>query len=85
MRKLMMFVSIGVAHPGLAATSWPRRQRALPALRLSDLAAILRLWHSRNRQRRGLGELAGDDHLLKDIGVARYDALREAAKPFWQQ
>jgi uncharacterized protein YjiS (DUF1127 family) len=26
-----------------------------------------------------------DDHLLKDIGVSREDALREAAKPFWQQ
>ena len=83
MRKLMMFVSIGVVHPGDAAM--PRRRQSLPAVRLSDLAAILRLWHSRNRQRRALGELAGDDHLLKDLGVARDDALREAAKPFWQQ
>ena len=83
MRKLMMFVSIGVVHPGDAAM--PRRRQSLPAVRLSGLAAILRLWHSRNRQRRALGELAGDDHLLKDIGVARDDALREAAKPFWQQ
>ena len=83
MRKLMMFVSIGVVHPGDAAM--PRRRQSLPAVRLSDLAAILRLWHSRNRQRRALGELAGDDHLIKDLGVVRDDALREAAKPFWQQ
>jgi uncharacterized protein YjiS (DUF1127 family) len=26
-----------------------------------------------------------DDHLLKDIGVSREDALREVAKAFWQQ
>jgi uncharacterized protein YjiS (DUF1127 family) len=83
MRKLMRFVSIGVVHPGLAVM--PRRRQSLPAVRLSDLAAILRLWHSRNRQRRALGELTGDDRLLKDIGVARDDALREAAKPFWQR
>jgi uncharacterized protein YjiS (DUF1127 family) len=83
MRKLMMFVSIGVVHPGYAAM--PRRRQSVPAVRLSDLAAILRLWHSRNRQRRALGELAGDDYLLKDIGVSREAALREAAKPFWQK
>jgi uncharacterized protein YjiS (DUF1127 family) len=55
----------------------------LPAFRLSELAATLRLWCSRHRQRCALGEL--DDHLLKDIGVARDEALREAAKPFWRR
>ena len=52
----------------------------------SSLAATIRLWIARSRQRRHLGEItAWDDHLLKDIGVSRDDALREAAKPFWRR
>jgi uncharacterized protein YjiS (DUF1127 family) len=52
----------------------------------SELAASIRLWIARRRQRERLGELALlDDRLLKDIGVSREDALREAAKPFWLQ
>ena len=39
-------------------------------------------WHERARQRRALAELS--DSLLKDIGVSRADALREAGKSFWQ-
>jgi uncharacterized protein YjiS (DUF1127 family) len=34
------------------------------------------------RQRRMLLEL--DDRLLKDIGVTREQAMREARKPFWK-
>jgi uncharacterized protein YjiS (DUF1127 family) len=42
-------------------------------------------WIERSRQRRQLGELAElNDHLLKDIGLSRDEALREAAKPFWR-
>ena len=61
-----------------------RRARQFAALR-STLAATIRLWQARSRQRRHLAELAQwDDHLLKDIGVSRDTALGEAAKPFWQ-
>jgi uncharacterized protein YjiS (DUF1127 family) len=60
-----------------------------PAVRFSltqSLAATIRLWIARSRQRRHLAALVTwDDHLLKDIGVSRDDALREAAKPFWQK
>ena len=50
------------------------------------LAATIGLWLARSRQRRHLRELAEwDDHLLKDIGVSREAALREAAKPFWRR
>jgi uncharacterized protein YjiS (DUF1127 family) len=35
----------------------------------------------RNSQRRALSEL--DDHLLKDIGITRLQALKEAGKPAW--
>lgn len=45
----------------------------------------LLFWNERSRQRRQLGELADlNNYLLKDIGVTREEALREAAKPFWQ-
>jgi uncharacterized protein YjiS (DUF1127 family) len=51
-----------------------------------NFAATIGLWLARNRQRRHLRELAEwDDHLLKDIGVSREAALREAAKPFWRR
>ncbi len=39
-------------------------------------------WNERARQRRALSELS--DELLKDIGVSRTDAIREARKSFWQ-
>ena len=42
------------------------------------------LWLERYRQRRALLALSADDALLKDIGISRADAVREAAKPFWR-
>ena len=39
-------------------------------------------WIDISRQRRVLAEL--DDHLLRDIGITRYDAAHEVAKPFWR-
>jgi uncharacterized protein YjiS (DUF1127 family) len=48
------------------------------------------LWIARSRQRRALQEIASlndrllNDRLLKDIGVSKDEALREAAKPFWR-
>lgn len=39
-------------------------------------------WQERANQRYALREL--DDHLLKDIGISRADAAREAGKPFWK-
>ena len=40
------------------------------------------LWRERAAQRAHLAAL--DDHLLKDLGINRGEALREAAKPFWR-
>jgi uncharacterized protein YjiS (DUF1127 family) len=40
------------------------------------------LWFSRISQRQALAEL--DERLLRDIGVTRYDAEAEIAKPFWR-
>jgi len=42
----------------------------------------LRDWHATYHQRRAL--LALSDHLLKDIGISRVDALQEGNKPFWR-
>jgi len=43
-------------------------------------------WVARSQQRRQLREIAesNDFHLLKDIGVSREEAFREADKPFWR-
>ena len=42
--------------------------------RLSELLAV-------NRSRARLAVL--DDHMLRDIGLSRDEALREADRPFW--
>lgn len=41
-------------------------------------------WLDRRRQRIALGEIVDDPHLLRDLGLTREQALREAAKPFWR-
>lgn len=40
------------------------------------------LWQRRHAGRRQLQGL--DERLLRDIGLSRADALREASKPFWR-
>ena len=42
----------------------------------------LRRMRERARGRRALTEL--DERMLRDIGLRREDALREADKPFWR-
>jgi uncharacterized protein YjiS (DUF1127 family) len=56
------------------------RREALPPL-VEGLVLIAR-WIERARQRRALGGL--DDHMLRDIGITRVEATREAGKPFWK-
>ncbi|MEM7497873.1 MAG: DUF1127 domain-containing protein [Pseudomonadota bacterium] len=67
----------------LPATIQPQGALGLPrvgALLRGLLQRVLR-WQDRLRQRRRLQALP--DHMLKDIGVSREDALEEASKPFW--
>lgn len=46
----------------------------------------IRLWIRRYSQRLALGDLADhNDYLLRDIGLARSEARREAEKVFWRQ
>ncbi len=39
-------------------------------------------WSERARQRRRLMQF--DDHLLRDIGISRAEAIAETEKPFWR-
>jgi len=50
--------------------------------RLAHWLASLARMYDRYLQRQELAELS--DHLLKDIGVSREEARREADKPFWR-
>ena len=50
---------------------WPRR-----------VFAVLEEWRRRSRGRRELAAMS--DRSLRDIGVTRGDAYREAQKPFWR-
>ena len=54
--------------------------------RLSDfsllLVTLLQSWCVRAQERRMLLQL--DERMLKDIGITRVDAAREAMKPFWR-
>ena len=77
-----------------SATSLPPRQiPLLPATGLHQnnswrsVAAPWRLlqdWAERRAQRHALLELADRKHLLEDLGLTRAQAVREAARPFWQ-
>ena len=46
------------------------------------LPDTLNTWQRRHRMRREL--LSLDDRLLRDMGLSRYDALREGRRPFWR-
>ena len=49
-----------------------------------SFALLWRELRRRQRSRRELRELADDPHLLKDLGLTRWEALEEADKPFWR-
>ena len=48
----------------------------------SSLLAVWGHWFERSRQRAALAAL--DEERLRDIGIDRVSAAREAAKPFWR-
>ena len=61
-----------------------RRPRPGLAFRARIDAATARLvaWDARYRERRRIAGLA--DETLRDAGMKRTDAVREAARPFWR-
>ncbi len=46
------------------------------------ILGILLVWQERGQQRRHVAAL--DDRLLRDMGISRAEAAREAAVPFWR-
>jgi uncharacterized protein YjiS (DUF1127 family) len=73
----------GTFPPAVSSIAANDRARSgLPA-RPSPFAwlAALKRMHERWRQRQALLEL--DDRLLRDIGITRAEANREARKGFW--
>ena len=64
---------------------WRRTRPARLPLLLRPLAAAWRLIVrsiDRSNQRRALAEM--EDHMLRDIGITRVEAAREAGKWFWR-
>jgi uncharacterized protein YjiS (DUF1127 family) len=57
----------------------PKQSLSRIANRVVD---ALELWASRARERRALASL--DDHLLKDVGLDRKEAIAEAELPPWR-
>lgn len=65
--------------------AWTHRiERHLLSHRISIGAflGILGMWRARARSRRHLLWL--NEHQLRDIGIDRASAVREAGKPFWR-
>jgi uncharacterized protein YjiS (DUF1127 family) len=53
------------------------------AARIAALPDLFYDWQWRARTRRQL--MTMDHRLLKDMGISRYDAVREGGKPFWRK
>jgi uncharacterized protein YjiS (DUF1127 family) len=71
-------------HLGFPERSLERARHGLSARALGGLRGAVSValrWYELRRQRRALMELS--DQMLKDIGISRADAMREAARPFW--
>lgn len=49
---------------------------------MKTIIDAVRTWMRRSSERHVLGYLS--EHQLRDIGLDRYDARIEAAKPFWR-
>jgi uncharacterized protein YjiS (DUF1127 family) len=67
----------GTQHGGTAAI------RLAEMLRRAGTRLVLALlrWQELAQQRRRL--LSLDDHMLKDIGLTRAEAMQEGTRPFW--
>lgn len=45
-------------------------------------AAVLIAWRERAKSRHALASM--DERMRRDIGISRYEVMRETSKPFWQ-
>ncbi|MBT3306668.1 MAG: DUF1127 domain-containing protein [Alphaproteobacteria bacterium] len=62
---------------------WLRAGVTLAKGQAQQAVAMVNLWRNRSSQRRALVDMS--DHMLRDIGIDRLDALRESEKPFWRR
>jgi uncharacterized protein YjiS (DUF1127 family) len=65
--------------PPQTYSRWRPKQQIHPAAAAWHLVLS---WIERARQRQTLAEL--DDQMLRDVGITRVEAAREAGKPFWR-
>ena len=65
--------------PPKAYSTWRRKEPIHPVAAARHLVSS---WIERSRQREALASL--NDHELRDIGITRVEAAREAGKPFWK-
>jgi uncharacterized protein YjiS (DUF1127 family) len=63
------------------AEAWGNLWNALQLALLASLATVV-LWQERSRQRAHLADLP--ERELKDMGMSRSDAIREAGKMPWR-
>jgi uncharacterized protein YjiS (DUF1127 family) len=70
---------IGAKARPLASLARPHDRFRICARKCLDFLSIAM---ERTRQRRALAGL--DDHMLKDIGLTRNEAMQECAMPFWR-
>lgn len=71
--------------PAQPYSTWHPVRRRRARVLISTIAragAVVARWIERVRQRHALAEL--DDQALRDIGITRVEAAREAGKPFWR-
>ncbi len=70
---------------GISSALRPHRTGAVFSILSGAVIRVvcaLLTWQERANQRRNLASL--DDRMLRDIGIDRAAARREAEKPFWQ-
>jgi len=67
--------------PG-AITAVGRQLRPQAAFVVKQVRRLVTHWATLRRERLDLAEL--DDRMLRDIGIDRITARREAERPFWE-
>lgn len=68
--------------PTLSWGKWLGDGKRLVAKEAHEIFAILLTWQRRKAMRYLMAEM--DERILKDIGISRADAQKEASKPFWK-
>ncbi|NQV82454.1 MAG: DUF1127 domain-containing protein [Rhodospirillales bacterium] len=78
-----MYQSETIFPSGLTWRAWLGAGITLAKGQVQQVFATLKMWRNRSGQRRALRDLP--NYRLKDIGISRMDAVREAEKPFWRR